>query len=58
MQTIKHQGDVDNSILRDPILDELMLIPADACQISPLTLLIPAQRRKKTGVLRLTLENR
>jgi len=58
MQTIKHQGDVDNSILRDPILDELMLIPADACQISPLTLLIPAQRRKKSGVLRLTLENR
>ncbi|MFZ9938684.1 MAG: hypothetical protein ACO3GN_00145 [Bacteroidia bacterium] len=54
MQTIQHQGDVENRILRDPVLDELTLVPADACQLSPSTLLIPAQRRKKTGVLRIT----
>jgi|GEM_PF-855637 len=55
LQVVKHQGDVETRILRDPVLDELMLIPVDACQLSPETLLIPAQRRKKPGVLRVSL---
>jgi hypothetical protein len=41
--------------LHDPLLGELILVPADACQLSPATLLVPAQRRKKPGVLRVTI---
>ena len=55
MQSLRHQGDVENRTLHDPLLGELILVPADACQLSPATLLVPAQRRKKPGVLRVTI---
>jgi hypothetical protein len=54
MQSVLHQGDVENHTYRDPVLDELILNPADACQLSPSILLISAQRRKISGVLCLT----
>jgi len=56
MQSVMHQGDVESRTYQDPVLDELTLIPADACQLSPSTLLIPAQRRKKHGVLMLSFK--
>lgn len=57
VQTVKHQGDIENSTTRGAVLDGLMLVPVDACQISPATLLIPGQKSKKFGVLRLTLQD-
>lgn len=54
MYSISHTGAVNPKSLLNADAADAMIVPADARIVSPTTILIPANKRKKKGVFRLT----
>ncbi len=53
---INNQGDVDPRVILSPEAEDAAIIQSDAAVVAPNALLIPAVKRKKKGLFRLTFD--